>query len=84
MSIVGGLSGGNLMNDWSPTNVTPSDTVDLPACGPLWVGGSGTLVVMSATGNVGTFVAYPVGWFPGRVKRVMATGTTATNIEQGF
>lgn len=63
--------------------VTPSDSTDLPKIahkGP-YIGGTGNITVIpsESTGSV-TFNAVPVGFFPVSVKRVLATGTTATNI----
>lgn len=66
--------------------VTPSDTVDLnPYAKALWVGVAGNLSVVLAgdKGDSGTpvlFTNIPVGWFPGQVRRVMNTLTTATTM----
>lgn len=76
--------------------VTPSDTKDVTnATGDgarvyasgLYVGVSGdvAVVVASDASNAGagtavTFKAVPVGWFPVQVRRVMSTGTTASQI----
>lgn len=61
--------------------------------GTLYVGTSGNLVVLPAahadtnsasTTGVGGAVLYsnvPVGFFPVQVKKVFATGTTASNID---
>lgn len=53
----------------------------------LYIGVSGDVAVIAAqdksNGGAGTariFKAHPVGYMPGQVRRVMATGTTATNI----
>lgn len=71
--------GETLVGDWLA--VTPSDTVDIiPQPNALWIGVTGDLTVMSVNDNLATFKAVPVGWFPGRAKRVMATGTTASSI----
>ena len=62
---------------------TPSNTADLAfVTTALYVGGAGDVTVRAdgSTQNV-TFTAVPAGSvLPIRVARVMATGTTATNI----
>ena len=76
--------------------VTPSDTLDLPGSSStpsyakeLWIGGStnsALAVIMagdktnSGSGTSVTFSNVPAGRFPYQVRRVMATGTTVTNI----
>lgn len=67
--------------------VTPSDTVDLPMIGTLYVGVSGDVAVtldgdstINATKPSVVFKDHPVGYLPCIVKRVWATGTTATNL----
>lgn len=62
--------------------VTPSDTVSMECGRALYVGGAGDLtVVMREESNVVTFAAVPAGTvLPMQVRRVNATGTTATNI----
>lgn len=72
--------------------VTPSDTKDVTnATGDnapyyakaLYIGVTGDVAIVAAADAVGTsvtFKAVPVGWFPVQVRRVMSTGTTATNI----
>lgn len=63
--------------------ITTSDTVDLtiPTRG-IWVGGTGAVKVnLVDTGTNITFSAVPAGTLlPVRAKRVLATGTTATNL----
>lgn len=47
----------------------------------LYIGGAGNVAVVTEAGNTVTFSAVPVGTFLDiRVKQVLATGTTATNI----
>jgi hypothetical protein len=61
--------------------VTPHDTTTLAsdaAC--LYVGVSGNITVLMPSGDVVTFANVPVGFFPVQVRRVNATGTTATNM----
>lgn len=60
--------------------VTPNDAADLVAhARSLWVGGLGNLAVVTVGGDTETFPNVS-GLFPVRVKRVLATGTTATGI----
>jgi len=63
--------------------VTPSDTTDL-ANGPtqsIFVGGTGTLTVDMYNGGTVQFTAVPAGTtIPIKVKRIRATGTSATAI----
>lgn len=74
-------------------SVTPGDSTDLHITTeaepePRWpralyVGVTGNLAVVALNDPVGspvTFANVPVGWFPVRVRRVMLTNTTATNI----
>ena len=69
--------------------VTPSNTVDIPSVSGgtsnngcvLYVGGAGDLTVDTVGGDAVTFVAVPAGSFiPVQVKRVYASGTSATSI----
>ena len=64
--------------------VTPSDSTDLdPYPKALYVGVTGDVVVLpaeNADGATVTIKAHPVGYIPGRIRRVYATNTTATNI----
>ncbi len=46
----------------------------------LYVGVSGDLNVLTAGGDLVTYVGVPVGFFPVHIKKVLATSTTATNI----
>ena len=68
--------------------VTPSDTVDLTAYAKaLYVGAAGNVRVLTVGGedaDAVTFANHPVGWFPVQVRRVLATGTTATQIVAAF
>jgi hypothetical protein len=58
--------------------ITTSDTVDQFWTG-IYVGGAGNVSVVMEDGSTVTFTAPPVGTIlPIRVKRVRATGTTAT------
>jgi hypothetical protein len=64
--------------------VTPSDTVDIRAgdvSDGLYVGGAGNIAALMSDGKSCDFAAVPAGTvLPVAVKRVLATGTTATNI----
>jgi len=62
--------------------VTPSDSVNLTVFGrALYVGVGGNITVVMLAGTVVLFTAVPAGTvLPIRVRRVNATGTTATSI----
>lgn len=65
--------------------VTPSDSTDLPSVAyGLYIGTGGTLKVDVANEGQGeqtvAFAAVAVGLLPLKVRRVWATGTTATGI----
>lgn len=66
--------------------VTPSDTVDIPSpyAKALYIGVAGDITVLPInakdTGDAVLFKAHPVGYMPVQVRRVMSTGTAATNI----
>lgn len=65
----------------SAAEVTPNDAADLEITSrALYVGQSGDLKVTTAGGNVVTFAGVPAGILPMRVRRVHATGTTASAI----
>jgi len=62
--------------------VTPSDATNLPVVAQsLYVGGAGSISVVTAGGDQVTFASVPAGTvLPVAVRRVRQTGTTATNI----
>jgi hypothetical protein len=61
--------------------VTPSDSTDLPEISlALYIGTAGTLKVTMLDGSVVTYASVAAGRHPLRVKRVWATGTSATGI----
>lgn len=64
--------------------VTPNDATDLPG-GPtrgvyVGVGVAGDVAVIMADGSTGTFTAAANGEHPWKVRRILTTGTTATNM----
>lgn len=60
--------------------VTPNDGADLPtASRALYVGTAGNLSVVTVGGSTVTLVGAS-GWMPVRAARVLATGTTASDI----
>ena len=62
------------------TAVTTSDTAP-NVFTRLYIGGAGNVAVVTEAGNTVTFTAVPVGTqLDIRVRQVLATGTTATNI----
>ena len=66
--------------------VSPNDSVDLAQVSrALYIGGSGDVAVQMKDGSTGTLVGVPGGQvLPVRAVRVLATGTTATNIVAVF
>jgi hypothetical protein len=62
--------------------VTPSDTQDLPlgTCQELLIGTGGNLSVITRAGNQRDLTGVPAGRLRLQVRRVRATGTTASNI----
>lgn len=68
--------------------VTPSDTQDLPEVSIIYVGVvgiSGSVRVTTAQGSVVTFSGLPAGFvIPVQVRRVWATGTTASSMIRIF
>ena len=60
--------------------VTPSDSTVLTPTRGLYVGTSGNIAVQMSDGSNVTFVSVPQGILPVRVVKVLATGTTASNI----
>ncbi|WBT07098.1 hypothetical protein PFY01_05240 [Brevundimonas vesicularis] len=68
--------------------VTPSDAADLTTYAKaLYVGAAGNVRVLTVGGediDAVTFANHPVGWLPVQVRRVLATGTTATQIVAAF
>jgi hypothetical protein len=63
-------------------NVTPSNTDNLPAVvRAIWVGGTGSISLVTANGDAVTLAAVPAGTLIKlRIRKINATGTGATNI----
>jgi hypothetical protein len=60
--------------------IVPSDSV-LQAYSAIYVGGAGNLAIMDQAGNQTILIAPPVGFILElAVSRVLATGTTCTNL----
>jgi hypothetical protein len=58
--------------------VAPADDAMLAvATRSLYVGQAGDVRVMTVEGDIVTFRNHPVGYLPGQIVRVYATGTTA-------
>ena len=65
----------------SATEITPDDVNDLSHVSrAVFVGGGGDLQVTMQDGQTVTFGALAPGWHPIRVRRILATGTTASAI----
>ena len=64
--------------------ITPTDTGELTTyIGSIYVGVTGNLAVTPMRNTADTSVVFtnvPVGWFPVSVRKVWATGTTATGL----
>lgn len=62
--------------------ITTSNDNDLPnLTRAIWVGGTGTIAAILKSGKTVTFTGVPAGtMLRVRVSRVLATGTTATNM----
>ena len=84
--------GSPLRANYDATPITPNDSADIPtspagpvngACVGVYVGGAGTVVVQTWAGLSITITAAPAGAIVdvGPIKRVLATGTTATLIQ---
>jgi hypothetical protein len=69
----------------SAVAVEPSDTADLAKIARIYIGTAGDLTVILANDTAPvTYVGAQTGYHPLLVKRVMHTGTTATNIVACF
>ena len=74
-----GFDGGYSAGNWHP--ITPSDTANIePRCDGLWIGATGDVRAEDAFGRIATFKCMGGTVLPISARRVLATGTTATNI----
>ncbi len=68
----------------SPANIwnliTPSDVTVLASIRTLFIGGAGVVVLEDANGNTESFTVQDGQILPVAPMKVLATGTTATNI----
>jgi hypothetical protein len=72
---------------YDASDVTPSNTVDLPdgPCRAIWVGVAGDVKITTLGGTDIVLPAMVAGmWHPQPAKRIFATGTTATGIKAGY
>ena len=61
--------------------VTPADDADLPdAIRAVTIGGAGTLAWRGSDGQIYQTAELPVGTYPLSADRILAAGTTATDI----
>lgn len=61
--------------------ITPNDSGELDkVTRGIYVGTTGNIRAMLASGGVITFTNVPVGWHPLRVRQILSTGTTASGI----
>lgn len=61
--------------------VVKSDTVDLDTPGQIYIGTAGDIVIIAENSfSSVTIKNHPVGYLPGRVRRVLNTGTTAADL----
>jgi len=69
----------------SGESITPNDSTLLETTRGVYIGGEGTLAVLFENDSVSvTLIGLAVGvWHPMRVKKILATGTTATEIRVG-
>ena len=66
---------------YNAAEITPSDTTDLAFTSrALFVGAPGDLRVTTAGGDTVTFANLAAGFVPLRIRRVHASGTTASSI----
>jgi hypothetical protein len=77
----GAAAGGN-SPAYAGFSITPNDSTDLAeVTRALYIGGSGAVRVVMASGQTVTFAVVAASMvLPIRVRRVLATGTTATNL----
>lgn len=72
---------GALFPAYQLATVTASDSTVLQNVRGLWIGGAGTISVIATNDTAAVSFTVPAGTLlPVFAKKVMATGTTATNI----
>jgi hypothetical protein len=68
-------------NYFDAKTVTPSDSASIPVTNGIYVGVAGDVVVLTQGGTQQTFKTLNAGVIhPIKVSKILATGTTATNI----
>lgn len=75
---------GHLQTPANMESVTPSDTVDLPNPGVLYISGAGDVKFITVGGQTQTLTIAAATFLPIQVARVYATLTTATGIKVCF
>lgn len=60
--------------------ITPSDATEFPPTRSIYVGVSGNIAVTMVDGQTVTFLSVPIGIIALQVIKVLATGTTATDM----
>lgn len=61
--------------------VVPNDSTDLATPGQVYVGVSGDVAIIAENDTATVILkSHPIGYIPCRVRRVLSTGTTATNM----
>lgn len=74
-----GLYSQDIPHDWA--EITPNNDTDLPPNRGIQVTAAGTVSILNKAGVAISLGSLPVGYLHiGRVRRVRATGTTATVI----
>lgn len=73
------------LNELYPTrnveNITPNDSTEFNRCRCVLLGVAGDLAIQNEDGTTTTIVGLAAGiWHPMSTKKILATGTTATNI----
>ena len=65
--------------------VTPSDATNFSEESAIYIGVSGDVALeLWGSSTQVTYKDHPIGWMPVNARKVLSTGTTATNIVRGF
>ena len=65
--------------------VTPNDSTNFNEESAIYIGVSGDVAVeLWGKSNSEIYLSVPIGFMPMNVRKVLSTGTTATNIIRGF